>query len=268
MQITKKVYIKGFIVLAVVIFGILGSIIRFDFFDMQEIPFLTAAYIAHRGAYTQQIPENSLAAFQNAIDKGISIELDVTKTQDGYPIIFHDDRLERLTNGRGKVKTVDLADIEQLALKNSNEKIPTLEETLKLVDGKVALLIEIKNNGLPGQLEQRVLKDLQNYHGDVAIQSFNPLVIRWFRKKTSAYNAGLILGEAHIKKLRLLRDNIYSFIAAPNFLVYRYDIFRTDKTLYTIQKKGLLVIPYTLSIKNLDELNWLNLDTAIIHLEE
>ena len=268
MKIIKKAYIKGIAVIVVLVLGILGAIIRFNFFDAREIPFLTAAYIAHRGAYTRQIPENSLAAFQNAIDKGVSIELDVTKTKDGYPIVFHDARLERLTNGHGKVKDTKLAELEQLVLKNSNEKIPTLAQTLTLVDGKAALLIEIKNNGLPGRLEQLVLKDLQNYHGDVAIQSFNPLVVRWFRKKAPAYNAGLILGEARIKKLRLMRDNVYSFIAAPNFLVYQYDIFRTDKTLHNMQEKGLLVIPYTLNVKALEELIWLNLDTAIIHLEE
>lgn len=183
MRIIKKAYIKGLAVIVVLILGILSAIIRFNFFDTRDIPFLTAAYIAHRGAYTRQIPENSLAAFQNAIDRGVSIELDVVKTKDGYPIVFHDARLERLTNGQGKVGNANLAEIERLVLKNSSERIPTLAQTLTLVDGKAALLIEIKNNGLPGQLEQRVLKELQNYHGDVAVQSFNPLVVRWFRKR-------------------------------------------------------------------------------------
>ncbi len=267
MKTAWKTFARKLPVILVLIAGVLLATIRFNFFDAHKIPFLTTAYIAHRGVYQQPIPENSLSAFQNAIDRGLSIELDVSMTKDGYPIIFHDDRLERLTNGHGFVKDTNLADLKQLLLGSSDEKIPTLEQALKLVDGQVALLIEIKNRGLPGRLEQRVLHCLKNYRGSIAIQSFNPFVVRWFKQKAS-YDVGLILGETRIKRMRLFRDNLYTFIAFPNFLVYQYDLLTQDKPLMMMRKDSLLIIPYTLNAKNTGDLKAQNFDTAIIHFEQ
>lgn len=266
MKIHKKRVIKILAIIGAFIF--IGSNIRFNFFEIRNIPFLNKAIITHRGLYTTNIPENSLGAFQHSIDRGLAIELDVIKSKDNYPMVFHDDNLERLTNGKGPIKNVSFKDLKQLTLKNTNEKIPTLKQVLDLVNGQVALLIEVKNSSIPGELEKNILMDLKNYNGDVAIQSFNPFVVRWFKNNAPSLNAGLILGEARIKPLRMLRDNIYAYIAIPNFLTYQQDILISDKTLSALSAKGLTIIPYVLNINDLHELEERGFNSAIIHMEK
>ena len=60
--------------------------------------------IAHRGLHDQQTPENSLPAFKKAIEKGYAIEIDLQMTKDGVIVVFHDDFLDRMTNGKGNIK--------------------------------------------------------------------------------------------------------------------------------------------------------------------
>jgi glycerophosphoryl diester phosphodiesterase len=68
---------------------------------------------AHRGA-SGEAPENTMPAFQQAADLGIAyIELDVHLTRDGHVVVFHDDTLERTTNGHGQVKDRSLTELQQ-----------------------------------------------------------------------------------------------------------------------------------------------------------
>src|SRR6478752_8894964 len=98
--------------------------------------------IAHRGLFDHPIiPENSLSSFKQAIEKGYAIELDVRLGQGGQVVVFHDEDLERATGVNGAVSHIPL---ENLRLWNSQESIPTLKETLTLVNGRVPLYIELK----------------------------------------------------------------------------------------------------------------------------
>ena len=112
--------------------------------------------IAHRGYFGEDIPENSLAAFKQAIKHKLPIELDVTALADGTPVVFHDEKLARMTGHDGFISNSSLADIANLKLQGTKEKIPTFAEVLELVDGKVPLMIEIKNFGKVGPLEKAV----------------------------------------------------------------------------------------------------------------
>ena len=113
--------------------------------------------IAHRGLHDKQHPENSLSAFERAIDEGYPIELDVQLIADGTVVVFHDESLSRLTNNDGYIKFLNKSDLDMLELKDSKEKIPTFEETLKFVDGRVPLLIEIKKGIVKKGEEEIVL---------------------------------------------------------------------------------------------------------------
>lgn len=106
--------------------------------------------IAHRG-YSSQAPENTLAAFQRALETGADmIELDVHLSKDNQVIVIHDATLKRTTGESGTVKSKTLTELKQLdagswfSSEFKDEPIPTLEEVIKLVDGKSTLLIEIK----------------------------------------------------------------------------------------------------------------------------
>ncbi len=107
--------------------------------------------IAHKGA-SGLAPENTMAAFALALEMDVDmIELDVRHTKDEEIIVFHDQTLDRTTNGTGDVHDYTLEEIKQLDAgswfdsKFSDEKIPTLNEVLDLVDGKCKVLIEIKH---------------------------------------------------------------------------------------------------------------------------
>lgn len=142
--------------------------------------FLTVP-LAHRGYHdkSKRRPENSVAAFRAAIDAGYGIELDVQLTADGQAVVFHDDTLDRLTARTGPVNALTAAALAKIALRDSDETIPTLVQVLELVTGRAPLLIEIKDNldtMLPGsgRLETAVAQALSNYRGPVAVMSFNP----------------------------------------------------------------------------------------------
>lgn len=147
--------------------------------------------VAHRGLHTDDKPENSLAAFVNACEYGFPIETDVQAIDDGTVIVFHDDNISRMTSHDGYVSNLTSDKLNELRLAGTDEKIPTFEQLLETVNGKVPLLIEIKNEGKVGFLEQKVIDMLSSYNGDFAVQSFNPYSMEYFKKNAS----GIIRGQ-------------------------------------------------------------------------
>lgn len=145
--------------------------------------FLTNKMFAHRGLWDETAPENSLGAFEKAIDAGYGIELDISPLEDNSPVVFHDSKMSRMTGKDRYIQNVSRDELKDIKLLNSNETIPTLEEVLALVNGRTPLLIEIKNHEKIGELESRVLEQLKNYKGEYAIQSFNPYILKWFYEK-------------------------------------------------------------------------------------
>ena len=126
-------------------------------------------------------PENSLSAIEAALQFGFPIEIDVQVTADGKAVVFHDWNLARMTGLDAKVVHVSSTDLTPLRLHGSDEKIPRLEEVLELVSGRQPILLEIKNRRYPSALEPEVSRILRTYHGPLAIQSFNPYTLGWFR---------------------------------------------------------------------------------------
>jgi len=152
--------------------------------------------IAHRGLHGPGVPENSRAAFRAAIEAGYGIELDVQPASDCTPMVFHDYDLSRMCGDEGFVVDLDPEDLSELRLGDSEEGIPTLNDVLRLVAGQVPLLIEIKDQdgrlgrGI-GEVQDRVAALLQNYHGPVAVMSFNPHTVTAFGKAAPRVSRGL-----------------------------------------------------------------------------
>lgn len=107
--------------------------------------------VAHRGDW-RNAPENSLQAYKNCIDMGVDmVEIDIHKTKDGQFIIMHDATVDRTTNGKGKIADMTLDEIKQLYLKSGHgiktrHRVPTLEEVLLLVKGKILVNIDKGDN--------------------------------------------------------------------------------------------------------------------------
>ncbi len=99
--------------------------------------------IGHRGAMGHET-ENTLASIEKALDLKVDmIEIDVFQIESGEIVVFHDERLERLSNGGGAIEEYNIFDLKKLTLEG-NHKIPMLQDVLKLVDKKVPLNIELK----------------------------------------------------------------------------------------------------------------------------
>ena len=137
---------------------------------------------AHRGLYGGDIPENSLAAFTAAVDAGYGIELDVQLSADGEVMVFHDASLERMTGVKGKLCEKTLAELRELRLDGTEHGIPTFREVLEAVDGKVPLLVELTGESADTSVCEAVDEILREYSGAYLIESFNPLLLRWYKK--------------------------------------------------------------------------------------
>ena len=154
---------------------------------MKDLKFLKDSLIAHRGVHIDA-PENTINAFKEAVKKKYIIEFDVHLLKDNTVVVFHDDNLKRMTGQNKKLKDCTYEEIKDLQLLDSNDYIPTLKEVLKIINGKVPIIVELKSDRKVGLLEKELVKQLDKYKGKFCVKSFNPLSIRWFRKNKPDYN--------------------------------------------------------------------------------
>lgn len=197
-------------------------------------PFINWDY-AHRGLFDNLwgIPENSLSAFKAAVDKGYGIELDVHLTADNELVVHHDDSLYRMCHIERDIKDMTLKEIRQYVLLNTEEKIPTLQEVLKLVDGRVPLLIELKTESHSCDRLCRILsKTMGNYAGKYIIESFNPLALRWYKKNQPHILRGQLSCNFFKEKphcdlvLFMITFLASNFLARPDFISYKYTDYK------------------------------------------
>lgn len=159
---------------------------------MKNIDFLKRSLIAHRGVHNSIIPENTLPAFVKCVDKNYIIELDIHILKDNTIVIYHDHNLNKLTGVNKVIETLSYAQLSKIKI-NKKYTIPTLEQVIHIVDGKVPILIEVKDVNNNSKFEEELVKILDNYKGEFAIQSMNPFVIDWFYKNREDYVIGLII---------------------------------------------------------------------------
>jgi glycerophosphoryl diester phosphodiesterase len=148
--------------------------------QMRALDWLVSKPIAHRGLHVEAngIVENSESAFANAMAKGLSMECDIQLTADGHAVVFHDDEVERVLDGKGKVKSLTLAQIKHMKFRGGNDRVQTLPEMLEQVAGRETLVIEIKSlwdNDMT--LTRHVVDILGHYKGPFAIMSFDENIV-------------------------------------------------------------------------------------------
>lgn len=198
-------------------------------------PFEGVLY-AHRGLHDNSgdAPENSMAAFRRAVEAGYGIELDVQLSRDKIPVVFHDFTLERMCGVQGKVADYTYEELQQFSLKGTEEKIPRFEDFLKLVDGRVPLIIEYKIPG--GITEVCPIADrfLAEYKGVYCIESFNPLGLLWYRQNRKHIMRGQLAddfvkaGEKEFSRgfYFLLHNLLFNFLTKPDFIAYNHHRYR------------------------------------------
>jgi glycerophosphoryl diester phosphodiesterase len=154
--------------------------------------------IAHRGLHVPTGPriENTAAAFLAAIDKGYGIECDLQPAGDGTPMVFHDERLDRLVAASGPVAAHTPAQLARLRYRRHDASILRFAELLELVAGRVPLLVEIKANGrepLPAFLD-RIARQARSYKGPIALMSFSPEIVAGVARLAPTIPRGLVVG--------------------------------------------------------------------------
>ncbi len=200
--------------------------------------------IAHRGA-SRDAPENTLAAFQLAIDQGADmIEMDVQMTSDQELVIFHDKSLRRTTNGDGRLAPLTLAEVKALdagswfdAYRFSDQQVPTLRETLELCAGKIMLNLEIKATSVSRDsdlLERKLLALLEEYNmiPHTMVSSFNTLTLIRIKEMESRISTALLYGNTVRTNLRP-KVPIYGYQAYQMVLRTRADSLNVRKNLVT-----------------------------------
>ncbi len=138
------------------------------------------AVISHRGEHLAH-PENTLPAFQAAIDAGADyFELDVRTTSDGHLVLMHDGTVDRTTNGTGRVRDMTFEEIRKLDAgakfdpKFAGTKVPTFEEALALAHGKIGVYVDSKDIAaadLVSALEKADMSDKVVIYGGRALLS-------------------------------------------------------------------------------------------------
>ena len=183
---------------------------------------------AHRGLHNDTVPENSLAAFEAACEKGFGIELDIQLSKDGEVMVFHDYTLIRMTGKEGKVCDFTAAELKSLSLKGTDQTVPTFAEVLALVNGRVPILVELKGEDLNADLCPKAAALLRGYKGDYCIESFNPMLIRAMRKELPTAWYGQLYTNVCKEKKKvtvlniLLTAMVFNFLARPDFIAYNY----------------------------------------------
>lgn len=215
-------------------------------------PFYGRHY-AHRGLFdnNSDAPENSLAAFQKAVEAGYGIELDVQLSKDDKLVVFHDASLKRMCGIDGNVWDYTLDELKQMKLADSNETIPTFEEFLNVVNEKVPFILEFKLDVAQTRVCKLADKALKNYNGAYCIESFHPLALLWYRKNRPDVLRGQLCeeffrNEAFKGKLlyRILPYLPFNFLTKPDFIAYNH------KHAHNISRRlcrlmGALSIAYT-----------------------
>ena len=177
---------------------------------------ITARPIAHRGLHDLAggIVENTASAFAAALAGNYAIECDLQLTSDGEAVVFHDDHLERLTNGRGLVKDISTDEIKRLAIRHSTDTVQTLAELLEQVSGRVPLIIELKSHWDGDErLAARALEVLKGYAGDHAVMSFDPDVVAAVRRISPGTIRGIVAERAF--------DSYYDSLPLPKQMELR-----------------------------------------------
>ncbi len=185
---------------------------------------------AHRGLHDNQgdAPENSLRAFQKAVEAGYGIELDVQLTKDSIPVVFHDYTLKRICGVEGKLCDYTYEELQQFSLCDSDQRIPKLADVLECVGGKVPLIVELKIEGTDISVCPLADSLLSAYPGMYCMESFNPLGVLWYRRNRKEIVRGQ-LADAFMKGNEykgalyfILHHLLFNWLTKPDFIAYNH----------------------------------------------
>ena len=212
---------------------------------------------AHRGLHDETRAENSMSAFSAAVEAGFGIELDVRLSKDGELVVFHDDTLDRVCGIEGRVDSFAAAELSKMSLSGTKDGIPRFSKVLELVDGKVPLLVEIKEDMGNSKVSEKCAEMLHRYKGDFIVESFNPLSLRNSKKILKNTPHGILSHKYYAysryrKPLYfLLQVLVTNFLCRPSFVAYDHKHFKCVSL--RILRKIFGVTTFAWTIRSADE---------------
>lgn len=206
----------------------------------EKASWLKNGVLYHRGKHNKLIKENTLEAFEGAIKDGLGVELDVRITKDREVVVSHDSSLKRVF---GIDKIIEESNYEEI-----KEYAPLFKDVLNVIDNKIGIMIEVKSNKV-GVLEEELYKILKDYKGRYVIVSFNPMTLKYFRKKDSSIIRGQLSYNYKDSKMNailklFLRRMWLNVFSRPHFISYGIDDC-DYKLLFKYRKKGYFIIGWT-----------------------
>lgn len=181
---------------------------------LKDLSFLKSEKIAHRGIFdNKRIYENTISSYDRALKHKYIIHIDALMLKDETIICFHDLDAKRLLHVEESVENMTYDELMYIA----KYQIPTLEDALKAVDGKVPLIIEVRNKKKRHLFEQKLSEILDNYNGLFAVQSFYLSVLKWFYKNRKNYVTGYLVCKKNSRKDYFFKKYDYLSI---NVLLY------------------------------------------------
>ena len=210
---------------------------------------------AHRGLQGNGTPENSMAAFREALECGYGIELDIHLMKDGELAVIHDASLKRTAGADVEIEDLTAGDLANYSLEGTDEIIPLFRQVLDLYDGKAPLIVELKAyRGNHAALCKAACHLLDSYQGAYCLESFDPRCIQWLRKNRPELIRGQ-LAENYFRSagsrlpwfLKLVLSNhMMNFLSRPDFIAYRFSDRKDFSTVLCQKVWGLQGVAWTL----------------------
>ena len=198
---------------------------------------------AHRGLHNAERPENSLAAFRAAAEKGYGSEFDVHLLKDGQLAVIHDHSLLRNAGVDIQIEDLTAEDLPNYKLDGTEETIPTFRQVLDVFEEKAPIIVELKAiNGNYQALVDAAVAQMKDYKGVYCMESFDPRCIRYLKKQYPDIIRGQLTenfmkvkGKApwYIKLMVTLQ--LENFLIMPDFVAYKF-IDRKNLGMFLVRK--------------------------------
>ena len=220
--------------------------------------------IGHRGA-KGHAPENTISSIKKAIELGVDgIEIDVFRCASGELVVFHDKLVDKLTDGKGYIEEISLDSIKKLNVMG-DEKIPTLNEVLDLIDGKVFLNIELKGSNtsfLTHQLLNEYFNSTNWSRNKVFISSFDWNELRAFYQLNKDVRIAVLTDDDPLDAIPIAKD-LEAFAINPNYKLL------TESNVSKIKSENILIYTWTVNnIKDINKMKRLGVDAIISDFPE
>lgn len=222
--------------------SILGACVALFLLNSCSMSKAEPLVIGHRGAMGHET-ENTLASIQKAMDLGVDmIEIDVFKIRSGEIVVFHDEKVDRLTNGGGNIEEYNIVDLKQLTVEG-NHKIPDLQKVLALINNQVALNIELKGAGTADRVNFIVDYYIKNkgWSADnFTISSFRWNELRDMRSHNKDIKIAVLTEEDPLKAIQVAKE-LGAVAINPHFKTL------TQENVDKIHSEGLKIYTWTVN---------------------